>query len=432
MRFRFDYSKTMLLKLGIGLPDNKGGCKLSNTFEQALEKIKAADALTLGAPKIVYLVGWQYLGHDDKYPAFFEVNEYAKREQDATARDSLLWLMREARRYHTTVSLHINLSDAYPDSPLWDTYLQNDLILCKANGKPKPTGVWNGRTAYQVRFAEEYKSGFFQKRAEQLLELVPELQTAGTIHVDAFFVRRGKNTTIAEEKKYRRKMIEWFLDKGMDVTSEFIYRELACGYRSLWGKSDTVGLIPAVWNLRMTQRDYLRYPPQLLAGGQLAMGIQWDKDLQYLFYGNAHGEQNFGLNGTAFQQAFTREFALKTVPYLFLNAHKLRSISGVGKARRAHFDGGVQTAVRDQAIYENDRRLKSGETLCLPVAWPENAWYAFSGSGGECEVYVPFEKVRVYRVGAEGERLLTEAKTNRNLLKLTMEKDTGYRIEKQS
>lgn len=227
-------------------------------------------------------------------------------------------------------------------------------------------------------------------------------------------------------------MIEWFLDKGIDVTSEFIYRELACGYRSLWGKSDTVGLIPAVWNLRMTQRDYLRYPPQLLAGGQLAMGIQWDKDLQYLFYGNAHGEQNFGLNGTAFQQAFTREFALKSVPYLFLNAHKLRSISGVGKARRAHFDGGVQTAVRDQAIYENDRRLKSGETLCLPVAWQENAWYAFSGSGGECEVYVPFEKVRVYRVSAEGEHLLTEAKTNRNLLKLTMEKDTGYRIEKQS
>ena len=76
--------------------------------------------MSLGMPKIVYLVGWQYLGHDSKYPAWDSVNESLKRECDKTAKDSLLWLMEEGFKYNTTVSLHINIQDAYRDSPLWD------------------------------------------------------------------------------------------------------------------------------------------------------------------------------------------------------------------------------------------------------------------------------------------------------------------------
>ena len=58
------------------------------------------DKRTVGIPKIVYLVGWQYNGHDSKYPAWFEVNERLKRPEDKTALESLKWLMKEA----TTVS----------------------------------------------------------------------------------------------------------------------------------------------------------------------------------------------------------------------------------------------------------------------------------------------------------------------------------------
>lgn len=162
--FKFDYSKYIMLKIDIANPDNKGGTNVIHTFEQALEAIKKANILTLGAPKIVYLVGWQYLGHDDKYPAFFEVNEAAKRPQDESAQDSLLWLINEAKKYNTVVSLHINLSDAYPDSPLWDEYMKNDLILLNRKNKPKVTGVWNGRKAYQVRFKQEYESGYLKKK----------------------------------------------------------------------------------------------------------------------------------------------------------------------------------------------------------------------------------------------------------------------------
>ncbi|RLD81470.1 MAG: hypothetical protein DRJ10_06150, partial [Bacteroidetes bacterium] len=83
------------MKLGISVPDQKGGTRIINTFEDALEIIKKADKLSLGVAKIIYLVGWQYNGHDDKYPAFFEVNKAMKRKGDKTAEESLMWLMRE-------------------------------------------------------------------------------------------------------------------------------------------------------------------------------------------------------------------------------------------------------------------------------------------------------------------------------------------------
>ena len=121
--FNHDYSRTWVTKIALAVPDRKGGCEVRVTFEQALEMIRQSDNLSLGVPKIVYLVGWQYNGHDDKYPAFFEVNEPLKRPQDATAEESLRWLMREARKYHTTVSLHINMVDAFEESPLWDLSL---------------------------------------------------------------------------------------------------------------------------------------------------------------------------------------------------------------------------------------------------------------------------------------------------------------------
>jgi len=126
--FNYDYSQTWVSKMFLSKPDPKGGCIVNLTFEQALDVIRATDNLSLGIPKVVYLVGWQYNGHDDKYPAFFDANPLLKRDCDQTALESLRWLMREARKYHTTVSLHINMTDAYDDSPLWNEYVEHDLI----------------------------------------------------------------------------------------------------------------------------------------------------------------------------------------------------------------------------------------------------------------------------------------------------------------
>lgn len=77
--FNHDYSQTWVSKMFLSKPNPQGGCIVNLTFEQALEVIRVTDNLSLGIPKIVYLVGWQYNGHDDKYPAFFDANPLLKR-----------------------------------------------------------------------------------------------------------------------------------------------------------------------------------------------------------------------------------------------------------------------------------------------------------------------------------------------------------------
>jgi hypothetical protein len=131
--FFHHYDQSIVMKIFLARKANGGEVVL--TFEQALDVIKRMDTITCGTPKIVYLVGWQFNGHDSKYPAWSEVNERLKRPEDKAAIDSLRWLIREGRKYHTTVSLHINVLDAYEDSPLWNVYKDNDVLAREKDGK---------------------------------------------------------------------------------------------------------------------------------------------------------------------------------------------------------------------------------------------------------------------------------------------------------
>jgi len=181
------YDQTLVMKIFLADRIDQGrGCRVYLTFERALDVIERLDRITCGAPKIVYLVGWQYNGHDSKYPAWAEVNERLKRAQDATALESLKWLMREARKHHTTVSLHINALDAYEDSPLWQEYLDKDIIAKGKSGAPLKGIVWNGLQSYPLSYAKEWETGCAKRRIDGLLTMLPELKEAHTIHIDAF------------------------------------------------------------------------------------------------------------------------------------------------------------------------------------------------------------------------------------------------------
>ena len=74
------YDQSVVMKIFLAERTDEGkGCKVHLTFEQSLEVIERLDRITCGAPKIVYLVGWQYNGHDSKYPAWGEVNHRFRR-----------------------------------------------------------------------------------------------------------------------------------------------------------------------------------------------------------------------------------------------------------------------------------------------------------------------------------------------------------------
>ena len=59
------YDQSLVMKIFLAERTDEGrGCKVYLTFEQALDVIQRLDRITCGAPKIVYLVGWQFNGHD--------------------------------------------------------------------------------------------------------------------------------------------------------------------------------------------------------------------------------------------------------------------------------------------------------------------------------------------------------------------------------
>jgi hypothetical protein len=226
-----DYNKTIVMKFFLCDRDSLGNAsKVYLSFSDALDVVKRIDNLTLGIPKIVYLVGWQFNGHDSKYPSWDEVNERLKRPQDITTLETLKWLFNEAKAYNTTISLHINMLDAFKDSPLWDEYYAKNIIAKDSLGNPIKGEVFGGMQSYQLSYTQEWKLGYAQKRIDKLIEMIPELTDAGTIHIDAFHSMRPSGVgepispylgySIDDEIATQRKIFRYWRKKGIDVTCE--------------------------------------------------------------------------------------------------------------------------------------------------------------------------------------------------------------------
>ncbi|MBS1577120.1 MAG: hypothetical protein JST09_17620, partial [Bacteroidetes bacterium] len=344
-----DYSQTLVMKMFLCSRDSTGNVKqVYLRFEDALEEIKKLDRITLGIPKIIYLVGWQFTGHDSGYPSWSEVNASLKRNQDRSAVESLHWLIREAKQYHTIVSLHINMIDAFKNSPLWNVYDANDIIIKDKSGQPIPGEVFDGMQSYQISYAQEWKKGYAQKRIDSLLRLLPELKEGATIHIDAFHsiqpVRKDDpisspylGYSINDEIAAQRKIFRYWRLKGLDVTSEgSIY----------WLRKDPfIGLQPMAWHFDNESflssnwigktADFKELPPQLYCGTPM------------------HGEQEIkedpkNLTGLIGQ------FCTKVVPWYYHN-----------NLTKKKYDAYRQVA---------------GD-IFLPVLWLKNTLVAFSEKG---------------------------------------------------
>jgi len=384
--YRHDYSQTLVMKMLIALPDTNGGTRVYCDLHKALNLIKQTDNLTLGVPKIIYLVGWQYRGHDDLYPAFFEVNPALKRTGDKNARESLLWLMKEAKKYHTAVSLHINMTDAYDDSPLWKEYVDNDLISKNANGTLMVIGNYNGKKAYQINYRNEWEKGYAKMRIDKLLELLPSLKESGTIHLDAWIARENKGAYESNvlEAKYQEKVCQYWRSKGIDVTSEWVMEYMT-------------GLVPYFWHFNhRTQEDYLKIPANRLTGSHMNPDLRKsDFDLEFLFGTSMYGEGIFPnernkISDDQWEAMFAHDFYLNFLQYSYLNRLKRLKVEGELKSRTAYFSNDVKVSLADSTVYEKNRLLRSGNTLCFPVLWlNENTLAAYSLKGAELLYSLP-------------------------------------------
>lgn len=376
--FRHTYSQCLTYK--IFCADKAHPDQNLVTFEEALRYIRVIHDVTGGLEQVPYLVGWQFDGHDSKYPSWAEVNPRLKRPQDPDGRASFCWLAAEAKKLSACVSVHINMSDAYETSPLWKEYRENGLIILDPDGQPRKAGVWGGEQSYLVDKVKEWKSGHAKKRIDALVALLPFLRESGSVHIDAFGL-------IGKDDGLRQTVCGIFdawRGLGIDVTTEYFDYEL-------------VGRLPMVYHLNLSEANRIKYPASVICGGGDGCNQRQEKSPSGWAYlpeagclfeeawgVSIDGDLGGGPNGT---QGIVGKICTRTLPWYFLNRHRALSYEDGAEVYRVTFSDGVETAVRKSdrhlTIRENGRTLVDGGDVFMPALWTKKGeWFVYSKDGG--------------------------------------------------
>ena len=442
-----DYHQTLVLKLFLGMegepverlakePLFQKKHDVICTFEEALEVIRKTDLLTRGIPKIVYLAGWQKGGHDHGYPSWDEVNPRLKRAQDATALESLRWLIREARTFHTTVSLHINMVDAYRQSPLWDEYVAKDCLAKDTNGQLLVAGIqMKGEEMYNVVYPREWEAGLAQRRIDGLIKMIPELKEGHTIHIDVFIAQRDNGQPISPwhaklehggltPEKYvetQRKIFHYWRDRGFDVTGEGIFWAHPPG-------EGFTGLQAMSWWYPSSIDYQMEIPECLMARGRTDRGGDGD----FRFGSSMHGEEIYQADKENLP-GFAGMFCRTTLPWYYLSRLKREKFDNDALF---YSDGVVaRTEADKRVIRKGEFVLREDDNLFVPALWNKKEIIAYSRLGYENKSWqLPddwrnVKKADLYRITLDGCVALKKlAPVTGAKLVLSLEKDEAISI----
>ena len=226
------YRGYLVYKIFVGSPSDG----IKTTWKQALEIIRQVYERT-GVKQLVYLVGFQNKGHDDRYPDVFHLNTDAGPEED------FLRLIQTAReKYHALVSFHDNYDDAYRESPEFD----ENVIARDQQGHLLRGGVWNGKQAYWISLPQ-YAREEAGKRMRRTLEKYPFLRDS--YHLDVLTASVFRLDFRADDPAGRQRdlearisVVDQFSRLGLDVSSE------SCGL-------PFVGAISYFWHMQRVPRE---------------------------------------------------------------------------------------------------------------------------------------------------------------------------------
>lgn len=421
-KWNYDYSQMLWMKMFMARPDfPHNRSEVLITFEQALEIIKVVDRLTQGIQKIVYLVGWQGLGHDDCHPVMEIVNDALKRECDGTGQESLRWLFNEAKKYHTVISVHGNVSDAVEQTPLFRELADANALVNDLNGRPAVLQTLNGRDCYKTSYKQFWESGLYKRIIDRFCETVP-VREAGTVHLDNFCIAESLNpkTYVEEQDAARNKMLDYLRSLGIDVTTEFTCRESHFRNESVthpnrellytsagedmtevnWEDVPirTLGRIPASWwTSQVSMRECMEIPPALYSGHLT------DPWLLAVFYGAMHGEDIWmahGIDPDKWTEEFLFQFCTLQLPYFYLNRLERLSFQRENEGYLVQFSDGVVSDGTNGRITKNGVILKDGHDVLLPLDAENRVFIAYSKDGRTGEWNIP-DAVRPSATAAE-------------------------------
>jgi len=359
-----EYDQMLAYKIGVDYCPKSQVAYLNAT--QVLDVIRRVDNLTLGIPKIVYLVGWQSRGLDTGYPSFAEVNGHIKRQEDSTALESLRWLMREGPKYHTLVSLHVNFSDCYlDDNPLGPQYKDRDIIVRNVDGTYREGYIWCDHLAYRAsNFRNWYQETFKKNQIDPLFAMIPELKLSGSLHPDAWYDTDDPYYGISEEQdcEAMREMTIYTRRKyNVDLTTEFDRRRPK--------GVDFVLFHPMLWHYgwdEQTPPDPMKIPSYFQTGGDAETWSSESPTIQTKFFGESctlEGEIN--LDPIKIPGAL-KAFATHTLPWYFLNRQLRNTFDG----NTAVYSGGITASYPGKTVIRigNDL-LQDGNDVLIPALW---------------------------------------------------------------
>lgn len=373
---------------------------------QTLDVIRRIDNLTRGIPKIVYLVGWQYRGHDTGYPALDKVNERLKRPEDASALDSLRWLMREGPKYHTLVSLHVNFSDCYlDDNALGPYYKERDIIVRNGDGTHRQGYTWCDHMAYRAsNFRNWYQDTFKEKQIGPLFAMLPELASSGTLHPDAWYSIDDPYYAITDAmdcEAMRQMTVYVRRTYNVDLTTEFDRRRPP--------NTDFVLYHPMLWHIAWDERtppDPMKIPSYFLCGVNAKTWSSSAETVQSKFFGEGAPFESEVENDPVKIPGGLKAFATRALPWYCLNRKLRLSFDG----QSARFTDDVTTSYPGKYVIKLGADfLQDGNDVCIPALWRTNKEViAYSADGYARrswklpEDWAGIRKSDVYRITLDG------------------------------
>ncbi|MHC1764014.1 MAG: endo-alpha-N-acetylgalactosaminidase family protein [Verrucomicrobiia bacterium] len=368
-----------------------------STFKQAEEIIRAVHHVTDGLPQMIYLVGWQYEGHDTGYPAMDKVNTAIGGEAGLRA---LINVSKED--YNTLISYHCNIDDTYPGRPAYDPTIVAD----------------NGNISHCL----DVESGKIFRRLEAMMRVAP---VERTIHFDnARITSRvaAQGIGILEELECGLRPIDAYLKaRGITMTTE--------GQNGI--PIALPGLFSAIWHYDPPLSSMQIWHRKLMGGGwgshmgpqtrfELGLGSSIHQDVSYLpvdreALGEEVWKKHFSwMNGPrGLTVSFTKDWDdlveriyLGTLLYQFYLERELTAVYEVpGGVRQVYNNGEVvaENANNHLHVTLGEVTVADDDERFIPRG---GAIYAYSVAGSEREWRLPAEfrgkSLKAYSLSKDG------------------------------
>ncbi len=391
-------------------------------FSEVLQRIREFAAQTDSAAYVMYLLGWQYEGHDSGYPSVDKVNE------NLGGFDALVNLIEEAKKYNVNVSFYDNYDDSYPTHPGWDP----DVICVDPQGQLIKGGVWEGSQSYLIS-PHKYVMKNALERVRFTLDTYP---VQGSYFIDVLsggfnggrkydFDPKNPSGAILNFKAKLR-IIEAFNKRGIDIATEDF-----TGY--FVGHVGTFGNIIAFDNVYFENEVAIPLIP-FIYHSKTSYGMKISdrsKDLTRFIYG--HRAEKFTNKRSVFTPA---DYILDNLPKQKLYGKAMRSYNRNGNVERVVYeDGSVVevnvTAGKYSVTLEDGFEIARDYTSFVPVS--DNAIMACSRDGGVISHALPKtwngkRNLSVWKLNADGTRDRVKHKISKGKVSFQAAPNVPYKV----